>query len=174
MASAALDAATQPNSGATARLASTPRRLSPDRRRATTRWNGAELSAANGRSESLRFAKRHANLLYLGGIALLTMAAVCVVGLAASLMLGRIATGGYAALLLLAVMPASDLAVGVVNFLVTSTIRPQILPKLDFSKGIPTDHHTLVVMPTMLTSETSSGRCSNDWRFSTWRIRRPG
>ena len=91
-------------------------------------------------------------MLYLGGIALIT--AVAVAGLAAAVLCRRrIALGGDSSLAALAIVPASELAVGLVNFLVTVTIRPQILPKLDFSKRIPPDHHTLVVMPTMLTSE---------------------
>ena len=78
-----------------------------------------------------------------------------VIGLAAGVVSLGGSPGVATLLALLAAIPASDLAVGVVNFIVTSTIRPQILPKLDFSKGIPADHHTLVVMPTMLTSEKS-------------------
>ncbi len=105
-------------------------------------------------SERIRRAARcRPNLLYLGGITLLTVLAV--VGVVASIM----AVGGtrLAAIVLgaLAILPASEMAVGILNFLVTSTIRPQTLPKLDFTKWIPSDHHTLVVMPTIITNERS-------------------
>jgi len=107
------------------------------------RWN----------EQAVRFCKRRANLLYLGGTALVTIFAV------AALVAGVLTWGGSttvaAILALLALIPASDFAVGVANFTVTSLIRPHILPKLDFSKGVPPDHHTLVVMPTMLTGESS-------------------
>ncbi len=98
----------------------------------------------------LRAAKHWPNLLYLGSIALVTALAVgCLAAAVASVGASHPVV---AALAVLALFPATELAVGFVNFLVTATIRPQILPKLDFAKAIPPDHHTLVVMPTMLTS----------------------
>ncbi len=103
------------------------------------------------RERLFRSAKRHASLLYLGGIGLLT--AILVASLAAAVVAGNGSSVVAMVLAALAVVPASELAVGLVNFLVTATIRPQILPKLDFSNGIPPDHLTLVVIPTMLNNE---------------------
>ncbi|MFN3651926.1 MAG: GH36-type glycosyl hydrolase domain-containing protein [Armatimonadota bacterium] len=54
---------------------------------------------------------------------------------------------------LAALIPASDLAVSVVNRTTTLLLRPRVLPKLDFSTGTPTEFRTLVVIPTLLTSE---------------------
>ncbi len=48
----------------------------------------------------------------------------------------------------------SALAVSIVNLLVTWIVPPRALPRLDFSKGIPTDHRTLVVVPTLLGDAT--------------------
>ena len=56
-------------------------------------------------------------------------------------------------LAIIAYIPASDLAVALVNRLVTKSMGPRPLPKLDFSKGIPAAFRTLVVMPTMLSSQ---------------------
>ncbi len=47
---------------------------------------------------------------------------------------------------------ASQLALCVVNWLVTILMPPHSLPRLDFSEGIPQEHATLVVVPTLLTS----------------------
>ena len=44
----------------------------------------------------------------------------------------------------------SYLAVALVNWLVTLFVNPFPLPRLDFSKGIPPESRTLVVVPTML------------------------
>jgi cyclic beta-1,2-glucan synthetase len=44
----------------------------------------------------------------------------------------------------------SDLAVGLVHYLITLVLPPRVLPKLDFKEGIPADCATFVVMPTML------------------------
>ncbi len=59
-------------------------------------------------------------------------------------------------LLLLLVIPslisASILGVGFANWLATQLLNPQSLPRMDFKKGIPPEHRTLVAVPTMLTS----------------------
>lgn len=44
----------------------------------------------------------------------------------------------------------SALAVSLVNLLVTQTIRPHAMPRLDFSIGIPEQHRTIVVIPTLI------------------------
>ncbi|SMF41948.1 GH36-type glycosyl hydrolase domain-containing protein [Desulfovibrio gilichinskyi] len=53
---------------------------------------------------------------------------------------------------LLLLMCTSHLTVTLTNWLVTLLAAPNLLPRLDFSKGIPQDQRTLVVVPTMLTS----------------------
>ena len=44
----------------------------------------------------------------------------------------------------------SALVIPLVNLLVTLTLRPRALPRLDFSQGIPEIHRTMVVVPTLL------------------------
>jgi len=44
------------------------------------------------------------------------------------------------------------LAIGVVNWLATLIVSPRPLPRLDFRAGIPPEHRTMVVVPTMLSS----------------------
>jgi len=56
--------------------------------------------------------------------------------------------------LLLALLPASQGAVDLVNNTVTALMKADSLPKLDFSKGVPADAISLVVVPTLLFSET--------------------
>lgn len=62
-------------------------------------------------------------------------------------------------LVLLAVM---ECAVMVTNTLVTSLLPPKKLPKFDFSKGIPDRCATMVVVPTLLTSETQVRKAVKD------------
>jgi cyclic beta-1,2-glucan synthetase len=53
---------------------------------------------------------------------------------------------------LLAVLPASELAVQAVNYILTRFLPPRTLPKLSFQKsGIPDVYRTLVVVPMILT-----------------------
>jgi cyclic beta-1,2-glucan synthetase len=52
---------------------------------------------------------------------------------------------------LFSVLCASQLAIAVVNFFATLLVKPNLLPRMDFSKEIPADSRTLVVIPSMLT-----------------------
>lgn len=47
---------------------------------------------------------------------------------------------------------ASQLGVGFMNWISTVLIQPRLLPRLDYSSGIPPASRTMVVVPTMLTS----------------------
>ena len=53
---------------------------------------------------------------------------------------------------ILALVPASDLAVALVHRLITALITPRLLCKLRFPAGVPAEFRTMVVVPTMLTS----------------------
>ncbi len=91
--------------------------------------------------------------LYGGGILLLT--AVFAWLLTAKLT-GASGHGWALGLIgLLAVLGGSHLAVALINWLATLLATPRPLPRMDFSKGIPQALRTLVVVPTMLTSEES-------------------
>jgi cellobiose phosphorylase len=46
----------------------------------------------------------------------------------------------------------SALAVPLVNLLVTLFLPPRVLPRLEFSQGIPDAHRTMVIVPTLLSS----------------------
>ncbi len=55
-------------------------------------------------------------------------------------------------LFVLAVIGTSQLALTLVNWLATLLVTPRALPRMDFSKGIPSASRALVVVPTMLSS----------------------
>ncbi|MBY0523380.1 MAG: glycosyl transferase family 36 [Gemmataceae bacterium] len=62
----------------------------------------------------------------------------------------------WLALVLAALWPASEIAVGVVNYGLTLFLPPRTLPKLAFKKGIAADCATFVVMPSMLARPQSA------------------
>ena len=97
-----------------------------------------------------RFVSRHASALYLGTIALLTSLVVLTVVVYAIGAGGTPAVGLIVALL--ALLPASDLAIACVQRVVFHAIGPKRLPRLDFSAGVPDSARTMVIVPTMLTS----------------------
>ncbi|CAB3785199.1 Cyclic beta-(1,2)-glucan synthase NdvB [Pararobbsia alpina] len=61
---------------------------------------------------------------------------------------------GYALALLAipALLVSGSAALALVNWLVTLTVRPDVLPRLDYSEGVPAHARTLVVVPTLLAS----------------------
>ena len=106
------------------------------------------------------FLRRHPDEFYLGGVELLTLLIVIAIMTPAfnafNSFLGRI----FAIILLL--LPASQSAVEVMNYLTTALLPPRILPKLDFSEGIPADCVTMVVVPTLLLNEKQVRRLVED------------
>ena len=92
-------------------------------------------------------------ITYLGLIALLT--AVVITGLLSYAYAHNGRSLNWALLLvaLFFFIPASDIALTVVNSIVASILKPTRLSKMDMSKGIPEDHAAFVVVPTLLTDE---------------------
>ncbi len=104
-------------------------------------------------SRIFRAALRIALPLYVGAILLLTLGAVAVAivpsaeaGIAASFLVLLVA---------LAIFPASDIAVTIVNRLAAAVVAPRHLPRLELAGGIPTSLRTFVVVPILLGSDES-------------------
>jgi cyclic beta-1,2-glucan synthetase len=88
---------------------------------------------------------------YLGTIAFVTAITIAV-PIALSVAAGGM-TPAVALVALLALGPASDLAVALVNRSVTDLLGPVPLPRLDLDEGVPPAFRTLVVVPTLLNGE---------------------
>ena len=56
---------------------------------------------------------------------------------------------------MLLIFPASEMAVAVINRLISESSRPSRLPRLALLAGIPDEHRTMVVIPAMLTRPSS-------------------
>ena len=52
-------------------------------------------------------------------------------------------------------IPASAIAIELVNRLVARTLKPRVLPRLNLKQGIPDDMRTMVVVPTLLLTTES-------------------
>ena len=106
------------------------------------------------------FLRRHPEEFYLGGIEMLTLLIVLAIMSpvynAFNTFYGRILA------ILLLLLPCSQSAVEVMNYLTTALLHPRILPKLDFCEGIPDDCVTMVVVPTLLLSEKQVHRLVED------------
>ncbi len=87
---------------------------------------------------------------YAGGIGLLTLLAT--LGFLQKILPLGMTGGKLICFTLVFLLGASQLAVALMNWLSTLLVSPRQLPRLDYSKGIPPDGRTMVVMPTMLTT----------------------
>ncbi len=86
-------------------------------------------------------------IYYFLGIELLTFAII------AFLLVGARAPVSLIAGLFLLCLPATEAAWGAMNQLIAFILPPRILPKLDFSEGIPLDCAAIAVVPTLLLNE---------------------
>ncbi|MBO0910230.1 MAG: glycosyl transferase [Acidobacteria bacterium] len=106
------------------------------------------------------FLKTHPDEFYLPGIEILTF------GIMSAIVLFLTTTDTPPGLILfsmlLLLLPSSQSAVQVMNYLTTALLRPEILPKLDFSKAIPEECTTLVAVPALLLSEKQVRRLVKD------------
>ncbi len=102
-----------------------------------------------------RLVKRWPDFSYILGIELVTLALMAVV------VLGGKSKPGWL-IVALFLLPAAECAVALVNHLATTLFEPKALPKLDFAKGVPAEFTTMVVVPTLLTSDEQMVRAVRD------------
>jgi len=93
---------------------------------------------------------RHAASAYLLGVEFGAFV------LTACLLLACGRTISMAILLPLLLVPATGAAIDVINQLIALFFPPQVLPKLDLSKGVPDDCLTVVAVPTLLLNESQT------------------
>jgi cyclic beta-1,2-glucan synthetase len=92
--------------------------------------------------------------VYAGGIVALSAAIVS--GMALKAHAGGVRGGLFAVVVMVSALCASQLAVSLTNWLTTLFATPEVLPRMNFSKGIPPEWRTLAVVPTMLTSDAKT------------------
>ena len=94
--------------------------------------------------------RRFPDETYIIGIEIVTL--LTVVAIIMSLVRSHGGFGLIAGALLL-VFPATQAAVELMNYLVTTVLTPSALPKIDFSKAVDADSATMVAIPTLLINE---------------------
>jgi len=106
------------------------------------------------------FLRRHPNEFYLPGTEVLTLAIMSAI----VLLLTNTYTSPEFILfsMVMLLLPCSQSAIQLVNYLVTSLLEPQILPKLDFSAGVPYNCTTLVAIPSLLFNKEQVSRLVDD------------
>ncbi len=94
--------------------------------------------------------------LYLGSIGLLT--AIASAGLALLAHRGGIEAVTLWAIALPILACTAGSSIALINFFATTFAEPHILPRLDFSEGVPAGSRTLVVVPSMLSDASHIDR----------------
>ncbi|MEP6849049.1 MAG: glucoamylase family protein [Acidobacteriota bacterium] len=115
---------------------------------------------ANFRERFERVLLRHPSSFYLVVIAGLTIIFLILTACAVSG--SDTSTLALVFAVMLAVVPASELAVTIVNRTVNTILKPRLLPKMELKNGIPEKARTVVVVPTFLTDRmTIAELCGN-------------
>lgn len=99
--------------------------------------------------------QRHLGTAYFASIALFTlMFSIAILTLLVILSNGKLWFGSmnFWILLPLLTVVGSQLAITITNRISTFLARPNLTPRMDFETGVPDEHRTMVVIPTMLTS----------------------
>jgi len=96
----------------------------------------------------LQWLYRHHSFVYFSGISFFT---AIFISLIVRLGMHAIPIGIQLSIILLLLIPASQLALEVLNYLITRLLPPRTLPRMDFKDmGIPDVFRTLVVIPELL------------------------
>jgi len=104
-----------------------------------------------------RLVLAHPGFFYFGAILGLTVAVIAGVVLGAQIVVGSSTPNPWWVVgwVLLAALPASEVAVALVQVVVTAVLRPKLLPRLDLDDGVPEELRTLVVVPCLLDSRAT-------------------
>ncbi|MEN6548268.1 MAG: glucoamylase family protein [Armatimonadia bacterium] len=104
------------------------------------------------RQRASRCLGKHPSALYVGAILTGTAA---IAGLVTCLAAqeGGLSAVAWVLLPLLLLIPASDMAIQLVNRFLTRFCHPRLLPKLELKDGLPPELHTMVVIQTMLSTK---------------------
>ena len=95
--------------------------------------------------------RRYPDEFYLSSMLLFTFAMMSAIVLL--LIAPQVAPGLILFSMIALFLPCSQAAVQLTNYLITSLLEPQILPKLDLSEGVPDDCITFVAVPSLLLNE---------------------
>ncbi|MGL4772624.1 MAG: GH36-type glycosyl hydrolase domain-containing protein, partial [Clostridium sp.] len=90
--------------------------------------------------------------IYITCIAVLTAFIVAITLIISSISGANYTTNKYILLSLLIIIPSSEISISFINWLVGKKVSLRHVPKLDYSKGIPDEDKTIVIIPSIVTS----------------------
>ena len=57
------------------------------------------------------------------------------------------------ALFIISLLPIENIVSKIIQYILSKVVKPKLIPKIDFQNGIPKEHSTMVVIPTILKNE---------------------
>lgn len=91
-------------------------------------------------------ANRYINTIYLVTAFLCVLFGISMFNSTKSLVLSIIIS-------LLSIIPISEICIQIINYYLVKTVKPKIIPKMDFADGIPEGFSTIVAIPTIINSK---------------------
>ena len=104
-------------------------------------------------SAMTRLARNHPQILYIGSIILITL---LLTGIAARYAMDHALSNGWVwalAAIIAVLLPSSEIAVNIVNWIAAKTLNAAIFPALELKDGIPESMGTIIVIPTLLNNK---------------------
>jgi len=103
--------------------------------------------------EAKSSANRKYGILYIGSVGLITLVLIAI-----AIQYSMLSTTSnvflFSLLTVIAVLiPSSEIAVKVVNFIICHTLKPTFFPKLELKNGIPESLSTIIAVPTLISDE---------------------
>lgn len=98
--------------------------------------------------------KKHPSSVYLGSIFLFTLLFTLLMVRYSMIASGNNLIIGIATALVV-IIPASDITLNFINWILSHVFKPAFIPKLDFEKGIGGENASMVVIPALITDKKS-------------------
>jgi cyclic beta-1,2-glucan synthetase len=117
------------------------------------RLESSQKGKAKSFTKITRLVKSHLGIIYMGSIGVLT---ILIVKFAIDYAMNfQGANYLYFAIIagVAVIIPASEIAISIVNWLVCKVKKPAVFPRLELKEGIPDIMSTMVVIPALLTDE---------------------
>ncbi len=109
-----------------------------------------ELLKEIGYKGNKKLSNKTKSVRYIFGIYILTSIFTILSGVCLYLSSANIFISILGAILLY--IPISEIIIQLINYILSKSIKPKLIPKLDFSKELPKEYSTFVVIPTIINS----------------------
>ena len=87
--------------------------------------------------------------LYISGIVFFTI--ILALGIASLVDIKNVPI--YILSFILLIIPSSEIVIQIMQYILGKIIKPKLIPKLDFTNGIPVENATMVIIPTIIKSK---------------------